>query len=426
MQQKQKKMSITIKNLLECKYHQTFLQEIIIMLTINYTQELLNLQDVQVEKVENFEKIKRIHIKLNRKKVFCPVCHAETSKIHDYRTQIVKDCEAFGQRIELVLRKRRYICLACRKRFAEPNTFLPKYHRMTSRLIGSILDKLADERSFTSVARETGLSVSTVIRVFDHVRYPGMRSCPSVLSIDEFKGNTGGEKYNVILCDAERKIVLDILPKRKEAFLIDYFKKAERGNVKYFVSDMWSTYREIAEHFFSGATFLVDKYHWIRQMIWAFESVRKEVQKHLPAGIRKYFKRSKSLLIKRFAYLSKEQQEAVNTMLWYSNELREAHSIKEWFMEILDMKDTDKLKKEFSLWLDCVETSDLKAFRKCVFTYFHWKKGIFNSLDAPFTNGFTEGCNNKIKVLKRNAYGYRRFDRFRNRILHIFSHQRAA
>jgi len=47
-------------------------------------------------------------------------------------------------------------------------------------------------------------------------------------------------------------------------------------------------------------------------------------------------------------------------------------------------------------------------------------------LETPFTNGFTEGCNNKIKVLKRNAYGYRRFDRFRNRILHIFSHQNAA
>ncbi len=36
----------------------------------------------------------------------------------------------------------------------------------------------------------------------------------------------------------------------------------------------------------------------------------------------------------------------------------------------------------------------------------------------------TKGCNNKIKVLKRNAYDYRDFKRFRNRILHIFSHQK--
>ena len=47
--------------------------------------------------------------------------------------------------------------------------------------------------------------------------------------------------------------------------------------------------------------------------------------------------------------------------------------------------------------------------------------GILNSFSSTITNGFTEGCNNKIKVLKRNAYGYRNFNRFRNRILHIFS-----
>ncbi|HBR30710.1 MAG TPA: hypothetical protein DD733_01370 [Clostridiales bacterium] len=47
--------------------------------------------------------------------------------------------------------------------------------------------------------------------------------------------------------------------------------------------------------------------------------------------------------------------------------------------------------------------------------------GILNSFAYPYTNGFTEGCNNKIKVLKRTAYGYRNFKRFKNRILHIFS-----
>ena len=125
------------------------------MLASNYTQELLNLQDVLVEKVENLEKTQRIHIKLVRKAVNCPCCNAETSKIHDYRTQIVKDCEAFGKKVELVFKKRRYVCGCCNKRFAEPNTFLPRYHRMTSRLIGTVIEKLSDERSFTSVARET-------------------------------------------------------------------------------------------------------------------------------------------------------------------------------------------------------------------------------------------------------------------------------
>jgi transposase len=396
------------------------------MLALNYTQEILNLQDVWVEKVENFEKIQRIHIKLERKVVNCPCCKAETSKIHDYRTQIVKDCEAFGKKIELVLRKKRYVCTCCNKRFAEPNMFLPKYHRMTSRLIGTVIEKLADERSFTSVARETGLSISTVIRIFDHIQYPVLKTCPSVLSIDEFKGNTGGEKFNVILCDPQAKRVLDILPERKESYLIKYFKQTDRSRVEYFVSDMWKTYSEIAANFFKNATFLVDKYHWVRQTIWAFEAVRKETQKHLKTDVRKYFKRSRSLLIKRYNTLEPEEKQAVNTMLWYSDEMCEAHSIKEWFFKVLDTKDISKMKQNFKNWLNSVDTTALKPFKRCINTYLNWKNGIFNSLETPFTNGFTEGCNNKIKVLKRNAYGYRRFDRFRNRILHIFSHQNAA
>ena len=89
------------------------------MLAYNYTQEILNLQDVKIEKVENFEKIQRIHVKLGRKVVNCPRCESQTSKIHDYRVQIVKDCETFGKRTEFILRKRRYICTSCGKSFAE-------------------------------------------------------------------------------------------------------------------------------------------------------------------------------------------------------------------------------------------------------------------------------------------------------------------
>lgn len=45
---------------------------------------------------------------------------------------------------------------------------------------------------------------------------------------------------------------------------------------------------------------------------------------------------------------------------------------------------------------------------------------INSSFAYSCTNGFIEGCNYKVSVLKRNDYGYRNFKRFRNRILHIF------
>ena len=57
-------------------------------------------------------------------------------------------------------------------------------------------------------------------------------------------------------------------------------------------------------------------------------------------------------------------------------------------------------------------------------TIMNWGKSILNTFDYPYTNGFTEGCNNKIKVLKRNTYGYRNFERFRKRILHMFNYKK--
>ena len=95
---------------------------------------------------------------------------------------------------------------------------------MTNRLVKFVLNRLTDERSFTSVAREVNLSVSTIIRIFDLVSYPKVE-LPKVLSIDEFKGNTWGEKYQCILTDTEIKSVLDILPERYKPYLTTYLCK---------------------------------------------------------------------------------------------------------------------------------------------------------------------------------------------------------
>jgi transposase len=397
------------------------------MLYKYFTEKLLGLQDIEIEKIEEFDEIDNsIHLycHLKRKSHKCPCCGKNTDKVHDYREQVIKDIPAFGKLFFIHLKKRRYRC-TCGKRFAENNTFLPKYHRMTNRLTAYIINKLRNEVSFSFVAREVNLSVTTIIRVFDLVDY-GPKKLPTAISIDEFKGNTGGEKYQCILTDPINKVVLDILPKRFEYYLTKYFNKfdeSEREKVEWFISDMWKTYSNISSVWFKNATQIVDKYHWIRQVIWAFEGVRKQVQKEFSKSHRKYFKRSRKLLIKRFETLNDEQKQQVNIMLYTSPTLSTAHFYKEDFLKILKCKDRESAKKAMSEWIDSALDCGIVQFEKCAKTMQNWLTGILNSFSSPLTNGFTEGCNNKIKVLKRNAYGYRNFNRFRNRILHIFSHQ---
>ena len=59
------------------------------------------------------------------------------------------------------------------------------------------------------------------------------------------------------------------------------------------------------------------------------------------------------------------------------------------------------------------------AFNKLTEIMYRWFNPIRKGLETGFTNGYTEGMNNKIKVLKRVSYGVKRFDRFRKRIIYV-------
>lgn len=394
------------------------------MLYKYFTEKLIGLQDLEIENIEEKDASIHIYCKLKRKTHKCPHCSAKTDRIHDYRWQVVRDIPAFGKRILIHLKKRRYRC-NCGKRFAERNTFLPRYHRMTNRLCAYIIDKLRTEISFSNVAREVQLSVPTVVRIFDFVSY-APKNLPDALSIDEFKGNTNKEKYQCILTDPVNRVVLDILPKRTESYLTEYFNRfeqSERERVTYFVSDMWKTFANVSKVWFKNSTHIIDKYHWVRQVMWAFENVRKEEQKKFSKTHRKYFKKSRKFLLKRFEELTDEQKQQVNIMLYASPVLSTAHFYKEDFLKILDCNNRETARKAMSDWINSAFDCGIPQFEKCAKTMVNWMTGILNSFSTSITNGFTEGCNNKIKVLKRNAYGYQNFKRFRNRILHIFSHQ---
>lgn len=396
------------------------------MLYSYITKNLIGLQDVILKNVEQDEKFIYIHLQMPRKVHTCPCCETLTDKIHDYRKQYIKDIPAFGKFTYIVLNKRRYMCPSCKKRFYEKVDFVPRKHQSTKRLSFHIIDKLSDERSFSNVARETNLSVSTVIRRFDLIGFMQPKTLPKVIAMDEFKGNTGKEKYQCILTNPKTGEVLDILPERYSSYLSKYMRKYtrdERRNVKYFISDMWNPYTDMATTYFPESTQIVDKYHFIRQIIWAFEKVRKSEQKKYGKENRLMFKNSKRILTKRESKLDNEQKQRVNAILYISEALREAYRLKELFYAVCDCTDRASARNMMEEWIYSAQGSCLAAYHDCAKTLLNWQKGILNSFEVPYTNGFTEGCNNKIKVLKRNAYGYRNFERFRKRILHMFRYK---
>ena len=388
------------------------------MLYEDNTAKLLGLEDVIVKKVWDEEQEKHIMIELPRRMHVCPCCGTETDQIHDYRMQRIKDIASFGKNVYLHLRKRRYVCGSCGKRFYEKNNFLPRYHRMTNRKNARIIEDFRDTVSASYIAKKHNISVSTALRYFNLVSY-SCKKLPEVLSIDEFKGNADGEKYQTILTDPKNRKIMDILPNRKESDLIRYFRQFEnRKEVKYFIMDMNPHFREVAEICFPKATIVIDRYHVTRQVIWALERVRKEVQKHLSAEWRRFCKHSKALLNKPPQKLSDEERQKLRIILGLSTRLEHAYYLKNDFLFLMHSPNSEVAEELLSDWIVSAENAHLPEFYECTRAIHNWSKYILNSFDVPYTNGYTEGCNNKTKVLKRVCYGVRNFARFRSRILH--------
>ena len=96
---------------------------------------------------------------------------------------------------------------------------------------------------------------------------------------------------------------------------------------------------------------------------------------------------------------------------------QQTYLIKEYFYRFMASKNSQEAKQrlhEFSLHAYVVE---IHKFSACLTMLRNWEPYILNVFNCPYTNGFTEGCNNTIKVLKRIAFRYRNFQNFRTRIL---------
>ncbi len=381
--------------------------------------KLINIEEVIVKKVIHGDSFVKLFLETKPKLHPCPVCGRLTKRIHDYRMQSIKDLPFQLKYCYLILKKRRYVC-PCGKRFFEDYSFLPRYFQRTSRLTAFIASSLHDASPVSMIAKRCNVSTSTVNRILDTISFH-RKALGQTLSIDEFKGNAGGEKYQCILVDPVKHSVLDILPSRSQAYLTSYFRnipKAERYRIKFFSCDMWPPYVELAKTFFPNATIVIDKYHFIRQTTWAIENVRKRLQKTMPATLRKYYKRSRSLILTRYKKLKDENKRACDLMLLYNDDLRLAHYLKEWFYDICQNPKYSEQRKEFFEWISTAEQSQLPEFERCAATYRRWSREILNAFKySHISNGPTEGFNNKIKVLKRTSYGIRSFEHFRTRIL---------
>ena len=388
----------------------------------NCIKNLLDLKEVIIKSVKNLENNVEINIELPIKEHTCPCCRTQTTKVHDYYTQTIIDIPIQFKPTSIIYKKRRYECPNCHKSFFEDNSIVNKYARKTTRLVGYIVNELRNLNSISNISKKTNVDTSYISRMLPYLAVTNTH-LPRVLCIDEFKGNSGNFKYQVALIDGETHDVVDILECRHKHALCEYFKKFPKeqlDNVKYFVTDLWETYKDISFTYFRKAKIVADHFHWARYSCDVVNNIRIEVQKNLPTKERKYFKHSRKLLLSRSCNIKKDElkDELSYILINYSENLRIAYREKEEILDILHSADNSEVKiKKFSEWVKRNLESNIPQLKECAKTYQHWYVEIKNSLLVPYSNGATEGFNNKIKVLKRVCFGIRNFTNFKARIM---------
>ena len=273
-----------------------------------------------------------------------------------------------------------------------------------------------------AIAQDTGTSASAVGRVLNALAVPGPRQLPQAISFDEFKGNLGGERFQCIVTDPMNRRVLDILPTRTVETVQDYLLSFDnRADVRYAVMDMNKGFFNVAQTFFPNAKIVIDRFHVIRFCTEAMDNVRREVQKALPADQRRYFKRSRCLLLAHREKLSDEDKLALDVILRFSDRLAQAYDLKEAFYAFMAAENRQEAEHRLDFWLDACDRLHISHFYKCRKMLRNWRAYILNAFDIRLSNGFTEGCNNAIKSLKRASFGFNNFSRSRKRILLSFS-----
>lgn len=88
-------------------------------------------------------------------------------------------------------------------------------------------------------------------------------------------------------------------------------------------------------------------------------------------------------------------------------------------MRFLKKRSAKQQKRQLRDWLLLAAEFSVPEFKHCITTFTNWSTEIANIVDENVSNGFIEGSNNKIKVLKRISFGVQNFERFRNRILNL-------
>ena len=361
----------------------------------------------------------------------CPHCKGEDLVIKERPVVGVRDLPLAGRMAHLRWRKRRFGCRGCGRTHTEQHPALPTRQRVSGRFRARLAARAAGGGAHAEIAREEGTSRYQVTRALALVAVVPAGAVRR-LSLDEAHHRRGRELATVV-SDLDRRRVVEVLPGRSRRSVARYLRELPedlREAIEVVSIDPYEPYRQAIRAELPGARIVADHFHLVRGANTALDSVRRERQRQAgrrrPKGVRRSghlatwrpeLYRVRRLLLKGRERLSERERRRLCQLFSDDPVIGAAWGLKEAFRAIYRAPDRAEAEARLDRFLGAVEREVLPAFSSFAVGVRQWREELLAYFDEPTTNGYAEGVINKVKVIKRRAYGLPSFESFRRRVL---------
>jgi len=338
----------------------------------------------------------------------------------------VRDLNLAQSQVWLEVAYRKIWCSNCGGVRVEQLDFADASKRVTHRLARYVYD-LCKVMTVQDVAEHLELNPKTVKAIdksfleksFGQTDGHGLR----VLAIDEIALRKGHHYMTVVMDYFSGQIVW--MGENRDKETLDRFfaelTDSQKQGIEAVAMDMWEPFINRIQHHCPDAQIVFDFFHVVQAFGKVIDEVRKDEYLKATEQEKKVLKGSRYLLLKNEENLTDDQANHLEQVLALNEILSILYVLKDQLKLVFYYSDRRKVKKTLDVWCRMAETIDHPAVRRFIGRLRFFEYGILNHADYPISTSELEGANNKIKVIKRKAYGFHDSEYFALKVKQAFA-----
>jgi transposase len=351
---------------------------------------------------------------------FRPICHVcgAPGAIHAHARKFIRDLSFGDFTMLLQVEHRKIRCHRCYKVRVEGLEFVDASARVTHRLAAYAAQLCKAGLSVEAVARHLDLDPKTVKAIdkaglqaeFGQTTYDGLKR----LAIDEIAVKKG-HNYMTVVLDYDTGRVVWMGEGRQNATIDAFFEAMPtevRDGIEAVALDMWEPYINAVKRWSRQADVVFDLFHVVKAFNKVIDDIRNEEYRNADAAGRETLKGSKYLFLKNWGNLKREGRIQLEEILAINERLNTIYWLKDLLAHIWDYYYPGWAKKMLAEWCEVARQDSHPALVKFAEKLERHRYGIISHCKNPIHTSKLEGVNNKIKVVKRIAYGFHDLEYF--------------